>query len=98
MDPKPLSMNELQDAFFSLKINERSGVDDVKKRFGMLCKLLIYLFQLSLEKRVFPDNLKLAKVTPIYKVGDNSDIINYRPISVLPCFFKILDCLMYNRF
>ena len=98
MDSKPLSMNELKDAFFSLKINKSSGVDDVsfsiiKKCFGVLCEPLTYLFQLSLEKGVFPD----AKVTPIYKAGDNSDISNYRPTSVLPCFSKILERLMYNR-
>ena len=42
-------------------------------------------------KGVFPDDLKIAKVTPIYKAGD------YRPISVLPCFSEILELLMYNR-
>ena len=58
MDSKPLSINELKDAFFSLKINKSSGVDDVsfniiKKSFGWLCEPLTYLFQLSLEKEVF---------------------------------------------
>ena len=69
----------------------------IKKCFGVLCEPLIYLFQLSLENGVFPDDLKIAKVTPIYKAGDNGDISNYRPISVLPCFSKILERLMYNR-
>ena len=36
-------------------------------------------------------------MTSIYKAGDNSDISNYRRISVLPCFSKILERLMYNR-
>ena len=63
----------------------------------MLCEPLLYLFQLSLEKEIFPDDLKIAKVTPVYKAGDNSDISNYRPISVLPCFSKIIERLMYNR-
>ena len=36
----------------------------------MLCEPLIYLFQLSLEKGVFPDDLKITKVTSIYKAGD----------------------------
>ena len=102
MDSKLLSIKELKDAFFWLKIDKRSGVGNfcfniIKKCFGLLCKPLIYLLQLSLEKVVFPDDLKRAKVTPIYKVGDSSDISNYRPISVLPCFFKILERLKYNR-
>ena len=70
MESKPLTINELKDAFFSLKINKSSGVEDVsfniiKKCFGVLCEPLIYLFQLSLEKGVFPDDLKIAKVTSI---------------------------------
>ena len=79
MDSKSLFINELKDAFFSLKINKSSGVDDVslniiQKCFGVLCKPLIYLFQLCLEKEVFPNDLKIAKVTAIYKAGDSSDI------------------------
>ena len=102
MDSKSLLINELKNVFFSLKINKSSGVDDVsfniiKKCFGMFCESLTYLLQLSLEKGVFPDDLTIAKVTPIYKTGDNSDISNYKPISVLPCVFKILESLMYNR-
>ena len=102
MDSKTLSINKLKDAFFSLKINKSSGVNDasfniIKKCFGVLCEPLTYLFQISLEKGVFPDDLKIAKVTPIYKAGDNSDVSNYRPISVLPCSSKILERLMYNR-
>jgi hypothetical protein len=50
-----------------------------------------------LKYGVFPENLKTAKVTPIYKTGDPSDVSNYRPISVLTCFSKILERAMYNR-
>ena len=81
---------------FSRAQLSRRRFNIIKKCFGVLCEPLIYLFQLSVEKGVFPDNLKIAKVTPIYKAGDNSDISNYRPISVLPCFSKILERLMYN--
>ena len=60
-------------------------------------KPLKYLFNLSIEKDVFPDDLKIARVTPIYKGEGSSDVSNYRPISVLPCFSKILERIMYNR-
>ena len=58
---------------------------------------LKYLFGKSIEKGVFPGALKIAKVTPLFKGGDSTDIRNYRPISVLTCFSKILECIMYNR-
>ena len=99
MDSKPLSINELKDTFLSLKMNKNSGLDDVsfniiKKLFAMLYEPLIYLLQLSLENGAFPNDLNIVKVTPIYNAGDSSDISNCRLVSVLPCFSKILECLM----
>ena len=58
--------------------------------------LLKCLFNLSIVKGIFPDDLGIAKVTPIYKADNSSNII-YRPISVLPCFYKMLERIMYDR-
>ena len=62
----------------------------------VLTMLVSILLKNVLQKGVLRDDLKIAKVTPIYKAGDSSDIGNCRPISVLPCFSKILEHLMYN--
>ena len=43
---------------------------------------------LSIKKEIFLDDLKITKVTPIYKADDKSDLSNYRPISVLSRFPK----------
>ena len=70
----------------------------IKKCFGELCEPLKYLFNLLIVNRIFPDDLKIAKVTPIYKADNNvSNVSNYRPISAPPCFSKILERIMYNR-
>ena len=58
--------------------------------FGVFREPLAYLFQLSLEKGSFPDDLKIAKVTPIHKTGDNSDIINYK-YRFYPAFLRFLN-------
>ena len=57
----------------------------------------MFIFSLSLQKGSFPDELKTAKVTPVFKADDVNELGNYRPISVLPCFSKILERIMYNR-
>ena len=54
------------------------------------------MFNLSIEKSVFPNDLKIARVTPTYKGEGSNDVSNYRSISVLPCFSKILESIMYN--
>ena len=69
----------------------------IKKCFGELCEPIKYLFNVSFVKGIFPDDLKIAEVTPIYKADNSSNISNYRSISVLPCFYKMLERIMYNR-
>ena len=41
--------------------------------------------------------MKIARVTPVLKSGDTSLMTNYRPISALPCFSKMLERIMYKR-
>jgi hypothetical protein len=49
------------------------------------------VFNQSFETGIFQDKLKHAKVTPIYENDDKLAINNYRPISVLPFFSKIIE-------
>ena len=97
-----MSINELREAFFSLQTNTSPGHDEIsfnitKSCFGSLSKPLLHVFRLSLEEGIFPDDLKAAKVTPIIKAGDENDFGNYRPISVLSGFSKILEKITYKR-
>ena len=92
---------ELENAFVSLKTNKSLGYDDisadvVKRVSDEIFVILKHIFNICLAKGVFPDKLKIARVTPIFKKGSNSLVTNYRPISVLPCFSKLLEHVMYN--
>ena len=49
------------------------------------------------ENGVFPSKMKIAKVVPIFKAGDKSSFNNYRPISLLPQFSKIVEKLFNAR-
>ena len=46
-----------------------------------------------LTTRIFLNKLKIAKVVPVFKKGDNELLDNYRPISVLPSISKIFETL-----
>ena len=95
------SIKELTDTFYSLKINKNPGYDDIssniiKQCFDTLNRPLHYLCNISLQSGVFPEEMKIARVTPIFKGGEVFDLRNYRSISVLCNFSKILEKLMYN--
>ena len=89
-------------AFKPLKINKAPGFDQIEVHvidqiYNHIKKPFIRIFCHSIQLGVFPEKLKLAKITPIFKQGKNEHLTNYRPISVLPCFSKILEGIMYNR-
>ena len=102
MPTASFSSDELRLAFRSLLPNKSPGLDEIsvniiKSVYHIIEPVLYHIFSLSIKEGVFPNALKVAKVTPIFKSGNNSEVGNYRPISVLPCFSKILERIMYNR-
>jgi hypothetical protein len=60
-------------------------------------KPLAFIINLSLSSGIFPNQMKIAKVGPIFKKGQKQNIENYTPISILSGFSEILETLMYNR-
>ena len=57
----------------------------------------IYSNKLSFNTGIFPSSLKLARVMPIFKKGDQQDCNNYGPISVLSDISKLIEKLPYNK-
>ena len=44
---------------------------------------LKHKFNISITKGIFPEKLETAQVTPVFKAAENTDVSNYRTISVL---------------
>ena len=98
----PADESEVHHVIFSLKNSTSKGYDDlpvntIKNCGNELAKPLCILFNKSIEEGVVPDDLKIAKIIPIFKSDDKKAVSNYRPISVLPAFSKIFERLVYNR-
>ena len=99
---KPITTNEIIEIIDASKNNSSNGYDEidisvVKRVSHILCYPLCKIFNSSLSKGIFPEKLKIAKVVPVFKNGSTDTLNNYRPISVLPVFSKILERCLYNR-
>jgi hypothetical protein len=69
----------------------------IKKVINSLANPLAHVFTCSLKLGYVPNQLKLAKVIPIFKSGDRQSMDNYRPISLLSNFSKILEKIVATR-
>ena len=93
-------MNLKKSFFRKTKPNKSPGYDELssnvtKNYFTELNDSLKYLLGNSISGQGEGDALKITRVTPLFKGGNPSDISNYKPISLLPCFLKILERIIY---
>ena len=58
---------------------------------------LAYIFKSSIDTEIFPNEWKIAKVTPLFMKGSKRQLVNYQPISVLPLVSKIFKKIIYRQ-
>ena len=97
-----VASEEISNILKSLK-NGASGYVEInaalllKHISSFITEPLKYLSNLSLSEGVFPMELKLANVIPLYKADDAFEFNNYRPVSLLCVISKVFEKVMYNR-
>ena len=69
----------------------------VKKVIDGIADPLTHICNTSFKTGIFPEKMKTAKVIPIYKAGDKQIFTNYRPVSLLSQFSKILEKVFVSR-
>ena len=98
----PITPIEICEITKSLKNKTSVGFDNItiptiKQIITLLAHPLSDIYNISFHNGTVPDKLKIARVCPIYKSGSKDNPVNYRPISILPAFSKIIEKAVVSR-
>ena len=85
-----------------LKNKISRGIDGISNQILKIAKAellrpITFLINQMIHTGTYPQQLKIAKVTPIFKANDKEQFSNYRPISLLPSISKIFESVIYQQ-
>ena len=97
----PVDYRDIHSTIMSLK-NKSCSIDNLpvtilKQISYIISPVLEYLVNFSINSGTFPDCLKVSRVVPLHKGGIKLDVSNYRPISILNVFSKILEKIVHKQ-
>lgn len=97
MIPYP-SSSDVENLILKMKTSRSRGFNTflLKKIRTSISPLIAHLFSLCLSSASFPDDMKHAIITPLFKGGDRTQPINYRPISKIAPIDKLMDRYLFN--
>ena len=95
------TVSEVTNIINKLKNSKSPGYDTFNVKFLKLCApiispILCNIFNNMVKLGVYPDDLKIAKVVPIFKSGDTNKSTNYRPISILSLINNIFEKILFK--
>jgi endonuclease/exonuclease/phosphatase (EEP) superfamily protein YafD len=100
---RPCDKTELLQHLANIGKNKSTDIDGlcgqiIYQSGDIILNPLLHLINQSLVEGEYPDTLKVTKVVPVYKnKGDRSELCNYRPISIIPHFGKLLEYVYCRR-
>jgi Reverse transcriptase (RNA-dependent DNA polymerase) len=102
LSSNPITDEEIISCIRSLedkRTPDMSGISSniIKKIYPSIIRPLKHVFSKSLTSGIVPSKFKIAKVIPLFKSGNCLDMSNYRPISLLSSFSKILEKIVHTR-
>jgi Notch-like protein len=93
---KPATTTEIETIIKTLKSKNSYGYDEISTELlkitaPFISRPLNYICNKVITKGIFPDRLNYSIIKSLYKKGNKKDVSNYRPISLLTSFSKILE-------
>ena len=84
----PVCEEFVEKELLGLNPSKSTGLDNIPARFlrdgaSVLKGLLTHIINLSITSGIVPDDFKVAKVKPLFKKNKQTNVGNYRPVSIL---------------
>ena len=97
-----ITNDSIRDLITELDGNKAHGPDQISVQMiklcgNSICVPLYIIFNNIIETGIFPDQWKMANVTPVHKKNNKQIISNYRPISLLPIFAKVFERIVFHK-
>ena len=97
----PTDENEVSTILRSMP-NKGNSLLDIKPRVllmvvDVIIPIIVHLYNLGIACGLYPDALKVGRVVPTFKSGEQTKVGNYRPITVLSTINKIFETLTCKR-
>ena len=98
----PTSTSEIETEISAINVRKATGPYSIPSNLLKLLKSVIskpleIIFNASFAGGNVPNKFKIARVLPVFKNGIQTNMSDYRPISLLSVFNRILEKIMYNR-
>lgn len=91
-----ITTDKVMKSLKNLDVRKSTGMDEIGPRLlkmasPFIAESLTYICNLSIRSSSFPEKWKEAKVKPLHKGGSSNDLINFRPVSILPVLSKLFE-------
>ena len=96
------TVGQVSNILHSMSSSRATGLDEIPAKYlkdgsSVISKLLTHIINLSITTGSIPDDLKMARIVPLYKKNSQTNVGNYRPISVLSVLSKVFEKVVFMQ-
>ena len=97
-----IDSSDVYQTLIKLDTTKAVGCDKIPPRLLKYCATsltepITHLLSTSISTCTIPDEWKVHQITPVFKKGDKTNVVNYRPISLLCIISKVLESIVYDK-
>ena len=97
-----VTIGQVSKILLSTSSSKATCLDEIPAKYlkygsSVIYKLLTHIINLSINTGRIPDDLKMARIVPLYKKNSKTHLRNYRPISVLSVISKVFEKVVFMQ-